>query len=86
MNDVMPVWMIWSNEHGAWWGPGEVGYTSVIEAAGRYTLKDARRIVARAAAGGTVERPGAHGQRLHVMPEMAVFILSDAPDVAVLAS
>lgn len=35
------VWLVWSNEHRAWWGPNRSGYTSIVERAGRYTLGDA---------------------------------------------
>lgn len=27
---------IWSNEHGAWWGPAKLGYTRLLHEAGRY--------------------------------------------------
>ena len=56
------AWLIWSNEHGAWWKPGEWGYTRLIEEAGRYTERRARQICARAwppieaANGGTFPR------------------------------
>lgn len=33
--------LIWSNEHNAWWRPNSQGYTHSIEAAGRYSLKEA---------------------------------------------
>lgn len=42
------LWVIWSEEHGAWWGPGEMGYVRSLARAGCYTEADARRIVARA--------------------------------------
>ena len=29
-------YLVWSNEHRAWWGPDERGYTRIIERAGRY--------------------------------------------------
>ena len=41
-------WIIWSEEHGAWWRPGEMGYTRSIREAGRYKRDHAERIVARA--------------------------------------
>lgn len=37
----MMKWLIWSNEHGAWWAPNSRGYTTLLEAAGRYTKEQA---------------------------------------------
>lgn len=34
-------YMIWSNEHRAWWRPNAAGYTADIAQAGRYTRNDA---------------------------------------------
>jgi hypothetical protein len=39
--DVAPVqaepkYLVWSNEHSAWWGPDRCGYTRIIDNAGRY--------------------------------------------------
>jgi hypothetical protein len=69
-----PSVLIWSNEHGRWWAPDGVGYTSVIQAAGRYTLTAAAAIVERATVGGqiTVRREGPAGQPLDVPPEVIV--------------
>lgn len=39
-----PTWLVWSNEHGAWWGPSRCDYVSGIEAAGRYSLEEAMEI------------------------------------------
>lgn len=36
------MWLIWSNEHNAWWAPNSLGYTPSITKAGRYTLEDTR--------------------------------------------
>lgn len=36
------VWLVWSNEHEAWWGPDLCGYYRDIGSAGRYTLEEAR--------------------------------------------
>lgn len=36
-----PLWLVWSNEHTAWWGPNNAGYYTDIGSAGRYTLEDA---------------------------------------------
>lgn len=41
-------WMIWSNEHRAWWKPGGWGYTTATAWAGRFTEEHARRICAEA--------------------------------------
>jgi hypothetical protein len=48
-----PIWLIWSNEHRAWWRPASCGYTVDIAEAGRYTLAQGRRICAE---GGTTYR------------------------------
>lgn len=39
-----PTWLVWSNEHAAWWGPNHSQYYWSIEAAGRYTLEEALEI------------------------------------------
>ena len=31
------AYLVWSNEHNAWWGPGETGYVRRVAEAGRYT-------------------------------------------------
>ena len=36
--------LIWSNEHRAWWKPGRSGYCIAVEAAGRYSHADALAI------------------------------------------
>lgn len=38
-----PTWLVWSNEHSAWWGPRCRGYYTEIESAGRYTLEEAMK-------------------------------------------
>jgi hypothetical protein len=45
-------YLIWSIEHGAWWGPNRTGYTQDIAAAGRYSFEMAQDIVADANVGG----------------------------------
>lgn len=37
-------WIIWSNEHRAFWRPNRCGYTTAIEAAGRYSKAEAEAI------------------------------------------
>lgn len=41
-------WVVWSEEHGAWWAPGRHGYTRVLVDAGRYTEKEVIDIMNRA--------------------------------------
>ena len=36
--------LVWSNEHRSWWRPDRCGYTIHVEAAGRYTAKEAAEI------------------------------------------
>lgn len=38
-----PLWLVWSNEHKAWWGPSSSGYRLKVEQAGRYTWAEALR-------------------------------------------
>lgn len=44
-------WLIWSNEHRAWWRPNSMGYTIHRAAAGRYTWAEALDIVEGANSG-----------------------------------
>ena len=44
MND----WLIWSEEHGAWWRAHRVGYTRLLAEAGRYEKAQAEEIVTQA--------------------------------------
>lgn len=39
------MYVIWSFEHHAWWGPHRQGYTADIFSAGRYTAAEAGAIV-----------------------------------------
>lgn len=45
MSEDQPQWIIWSNEHRAWWRPGRMGYTTLTHEAGRYHKIDATRII-----------------------------------------
>lgn len=42
------AYLIWSNEHRAWWRPNSAGYTIHAEAAGRYPHDKALAICANA--------------------------------------
>lgn len=37
-------WVVWSNDHGAWWGPHHSGYTGSLLLAGLYTKMEAQEI------------------------------------------
>jgi len=41
----MNAYLIWSEEHGAWWKPESSGYTDSIKEAGRYTKAQAFQII-----------------------------------------
>lgn len=45
---TLPTWLIWSNEHHAWWRPNAAGYTTDRNEAGRYAFNVAVQIVADA--------------------------------------
>jgi hypothetical protein len=40
-----PLYVIWSEEHGAWWRPGKTGYTRSLREAGCYSKAEAEAIV-----------------------------------------
>jgi len=44
-------YLIYSREHNAWWRDNRAGYTFEEEEAGRYSLKEAKAIVARSKMG-----------------------------------
>lgn len=41
-------WVVWSEEHGAWWAPGWNGYVTSLARAGRYDKQEALDIMERA--------------------------------------
>ena len=48
-------YLIWSNQHGAWWGPNEKGYVQIIDFAGRYTKEQAEAIVKKSTVNGKLK-------------------------------
>lgn len=38
---MQDVYLVWSNEHRAWWRPNSAGYTTQLDKAGRYTKNEA---------------------------------------------
>jgi hypothetical protein len=58
------TYLIWSHEHGAWWGPGRCGYTRDPRRAGRYSRVEALKICTEAIPGDS--------KRLGALPELPV--------------
>jgi hypothetical protein len=58
------LYLVWSNEHGAWWRPGRQGYTRSLAEAGRYTHAQALDICERAIPGTS--------DRIGMLPEIPV--------------
>lgn len=58
------IYLIWSHEHKAWWGPNRSGYTSRLSQAGRYGHIEALEICAEAIPGTST--------RLGALPELPV--------------
>lgn len=54
MTEEDPIWLVWSNEHAAWWRPNWRGYTCIIKDAGRYPKRVADQICREANYGGRV--------------------------------
>jgi hypothetical protein len=50
-------YLIWSNEHGAWWAPNAMGYTNKVGNAGRFDRKTAADIVSQANLGLPANQP-----------------------------
>jgi hypothetical protein len=42
--EIEPRYLVWSNEHQAWWGRDRCGYTRIISRAGRYDRAEALSI------------------------------------------
>lgn len=53
----MEQYLIWSNEHKAWWGPNGNGYVRRVENAGSYSRIDAMNICFNAMPGRSGSRP-----------------------------
>jgi hypothetical protein len=58
------MYLIWSNEHKAWWAPDRAGYTNRIARAGRYTHQEALDICYDAMPGNS--------KLLEMLPEIPV--------------
>lgn len=42
--ETLAQYLVWSNEHAAWWGKDRCGYTRIIANAGRYSRAEALSI------------------------------------------
>ena len=60
----MDTYLIWSHEHGAFWGPGRCGYVNSVAKAGRYSRAEAIDICANSIPGTS--------RWLHALPELPV--------------
>lgn len=60
------VWLVWSNEHAAWWKVGDRGYTHSMVEAARYTREDA---LARCHKMGPWKHPGIPDEVAVVAPD-----------------
>lgn len=61
-------YVVWSNEHRAWWGPDRRGYYTHLSAAGLYSRDEALRICVHARG----------GRRFNKNPSEVPLLLSDA--------
>lgn len=64
----MANYVVWSNEHSAWWGPNRAGYYTHLSAAGRYTRDEAIGIC----------RNARGGRRFNANPSEVPILLADA--------
>lgn len=65
----MIKFLIWSNQHGAWWAPGARGYTLDIAQAGRFARHQALRIVDGAGSWGPYAGDGVPDEVMVLAPE-----------------
>ncbi len=64
---MIDLYLVWSNEHQAWWKGGRFGYSRNISEAGAYTRDEAIDICRKAI-------PGNYN-RLGVLPEVPIRML-----------
>lgn len=57
-------YLIWSHEHGGWWGPDRCGYPKRFSHAGRYTREQALQICVDAIPGTAA--------RMRALPEIPI--------------
>lgn len=64
-----PMWLVWSNEHAAWWGPNRCHYYTDVSAAGRYTLEEAMEISKVRIGSLKTRQTGSPGEMIQPAPE-----------------
>jgi hypothetical protein len=64
-----PLWLVWSNEHAAWWGPNRCHYYTDVSAAGRYTLEEAMQIAGLRTGSKKTRETGNPGEMIQPAPE-----------------
>lgn len=76
-------WLVWSNEHMAWWRPESAGYTTVLSSAGRYTLAEAESIcrTPNYRSGSSIDRAGVPSEVMVPSPELLATMLPVPPCV-----
>jgi hypothetical protein len=77
------IYLIWSHEHGRWWGPGGRGYVRSMRQAGQYSREQALQIC-RDAILGTADRLGALPELPVRLADVLAFtsaFLSNHPDI-----
>lgn len=65
-------WIVWSNDHEAWWGPKRSGYFTDIASAGRYTYAEAVKICASRSESMTY--PSLPPELIQPSPELRAFL------------
>lgn len=72
-------WLVWSNEHNAYWRPNKCGYTQDVAQAGRYPVAEADSICQDAEPGRVhLSRDGSIPPEVMVpAPELTDWLLSD---------
>lgn len=76
MTDERRIWMIYSREHNAWWGPNHCGYFTDIASAGLYTQREADKVCADACRGRTGESDEGPPEFKMIAPDCAPLLLS----------
>ncbi len=76
--DSANSYLIWSNEHVAWWRPNSCGYTVHINAAGRYSREKALEIC-KGANYGFYQDDGENPNEIPVLEKDAIETMSAKP-------